>query len=30
MQARQKELNWEMWNEGLSPLGVGIGLNTGT
>jgi len=30
MQARQKELNWQMWNEGLSPLGVGIGLNTGT
>ena len=30
MQARQKELNWEMWNEGLPPLGMGIGLNTGT
>ena len=29
MQARQQQLNWEAWTEGLPPLGVGIGLNTG-
>ncbi len=29
MQARQQQLNWETWTEGLPPLGVGIGLNTG-
>src|SRR3989442_3465654 len=29
MQARQQQLNWETWTEGLSPLGVGIGINTG-
>jgi adenylate cyclase len=30
MQARQQELNWETWTEGLAPLGMGIGVNTGT
>jgi class 3 adenylate cyclase/DNA-binding NarL/FixJ family response regulator len=30
MQARQKELNWETWADGLPPLGIGIGVNTGT
>jgi len=30
MQARQQELNWETWTEGLPPLGMGIGVNTGT
>jgi adenylate cyclase len=29
MQARQQQLNWETWTEGLPPLGVGIGVNTG-
>jgi len=29
MQARQQQLNWETWTEGLPPLGVGIGINTG-
>jgi class 3 adenylate cyclase/ActR/RegA family two-component response regulator len=29
MQARQQQLNWETGTEGLPPLGVGIGLNTG-
>jgi class 3 adenylate cyclase/DNA-binding NarL/FixJ family response regulator len=30
MQARQHELNWETWTEGLAPIGMGIGVNTGT
>ena len=30
MQARQQELNWETWTEGLPPIGMGIGVNTGT
>src|SRR5437870_9206330 len=30
MQARQQELNWETWTGGLPPLGMGIGVNTGT
>ena len=30
MQARQKELNDETAAEGLAPLGMGIGVNTGT
>ncbi len=29
MQARQQQLNWENWAEGVPPLGVGIGVNTG-
>jgi adenylate cyclase len=30
MQARQRRLNEEMEADGLSPIGMGIGLNTGT
>ncbi|HYT81687.1 MAG TPA: adenylate/guanylate cyclase domain-containing protein [Actinomycetota bacterium] len=30
MQARQRQLNWETWTEGLPQLGIGIGVNTGT
>src|SRR5206468_12942720 len=30
MQARQQQMNWETWAEGLPPLGMGIGVNTGT
>src|SRR5204863_1708023 len=30
MQARQQQMNWETWTEGLPPLGMGIGVNTGT
>jgi adenylate cyclase len=30
MQARQQQLNWESWSAGVPPLGVGIGVNTGT
>jgi adenylate cyclase len=30
MQARQQQLNWESWAEGVPPLGIGIGVNTGT
>jgi class 3 adenylate cyclase/CheY-like chemotaxis protein len=29
MQQRQRELNWESWAEGLGPLDMGIGVNTG-
>jgi adenylate cyclase len=29
MQARQQQLNWETWAEGVPPLGMGIGVNTG-
>ncbi|HEX8100272.1 MAG TPA: adenylate/guanylate cyclase domain-containing protein [Actinomycetota bacterium] len=30
MQLRQQQLNWETWTDGLPPLGMGIGVNTGT
>ncbi len=30
MQAKQRQLNWETWTEGLPQLGIGIGVNTGT
>jgi class 3 adenylate cyclase/ActR/RegA family two-component response regulator len=30
MQARQNQLNWETWTDGLPQLGMGIGVNTGT
>jgi class 3 adenylate cyclase/DNA-binding NarL/FixJ family response regulator len=30
MQARQQQMNWETWTEGVPPLGMGIGVNTGT
>jgi class 3 adenylate cyclase/CheY-like chemotaxis protein len=30
MQARQQELNWESWAEGVPPLEMGIGVNSGT
>jgi class 3 adenylate cyclase/DNA-binding NarL/FixJ family response regulator len=30
MQARQQQLNWEAWAESVPPLGMGIGVNTGT
>jgi class 3 adenylate cyclase/DNA-binding NarL/FixJ family response regulator len=29
MQLRQHELNWESWAEKITPLGMGIGVNTG-
>jgi class 3 adenylate cyclase/ActR/RegA family two-component response regulator len=30
MQARQEQMNRETWTEGAPPLGIGIGVNTGT
>jgi adenylate cyclase len=30
MQVRQQQLNWETWTDGLPPLGMGIGVNSGT